>query len=67
MAVSGGNRLILVVLDVNALKLLMSKNQMLKRYFQSFKYLEFDNGSSTFYKKLVKRLPQKQVRKYEKI
>ena len=65
LAFNGGKRLVVVVLDITALKLFMSTNPacsaMLKMYFQTHPYLEFDNGCPTFYKKLANSLPEKEI------
>ena len=58
MTVQGGRRLVMVVLDVPAVKGFIRSNQILKRYLQSFKYLDYDNGSLNFYKQLIKCLPR---------
>ena len=59
MAVDDGRRLLLVNLDVLDLKKI-TKNPMLKRYLHSYDFLEFNNGSPSFYKKLIKSLPKNQ-------
>ena len=56
MTVQGGRRLVMVVLDVPVVKDFIRSNQILKRYLQSFKYLDYDNGSLNFYKQLIKCL-----------
>ena len=58
MTVQGGRRLVMVVLDVPAVRNFIRNNQILKRYLQSFNYLDYDNGSSHFYKHLIKCLPK---------
>ena len=58
MTVQGGRRLVMVVLDVPAVRDFIRSNQILKRYLQSFKYLDYDNGSLNFYKQLIKCLPK---------
>ena len=65
LAFNGGKQLVVIVLDTTALKLFMGTNPacsaMLKMYFQTHSYLEFDNGCARFYKKLANLLPEKEI------
>ena len=58
VSIQGGRRLVMVVLDVPAVRDFIRSNQILKRYLQSFKYLDYDNGSLNFYKQLIKCFPR---------
>ena len=58
MKYQGGSRLILIALDMIALKDFMKNNQMLQNFIHAYSYLDFEDGSPSFYKKLLKRLPK---------
>ena len=58
MKFQGGSRLILVVLDIIALKDFMKNSQMLQNFIHAYSYLDFEDGSPSFYKKLMKKLTQ---------
>lgn len=61
IASNGGKRLLVVVLDIAALNLYMRSNQTLRSYFKAYTYLDFDNGSPSFYKRLMYALPHKKM------
>ena len=56
MKYQGGSRLILIALDMIALKDFMKNNQMLQNFIHAYSYLDFEDGSPSFYKKLMKKL-----------
>ena len=59
MSFNGGRRLVVVFLEDFILNHFMGISPMFRRYIQTFKYLDFDNGSPAFFKQLLKLLPQK--------
>jgi len=61
MSSHGGKRLLTVVLDFASFNLYMKTNSTLRSYFQAYTYLDFDNGSPTFYKRLMFALPHKKM------
>lgn len=54
----GGSRLLLIALDISALKQFMFTHPLLENFVQTHSYLDFDNGSPRFYKELLKHLPK---------
>ena len=54
----GGSRLLLIALDISALKQFMLTHPLLENFVQVHSYLDFDNGSPGFYKELLKTLPK---------
>merc|ERR1740129_280830 len=46
----GGSRLLLIALDISALKQFMFTHPLLENFVQVHSYLDFDNGSPRFYK-----------------
>ena len=54
----GGSRLLLIALDISALKQFMFTHPLLENFVQAHSYLDFDNGSPGFYKELLKTLPK---------
>ena len=54
----GGSRLLLIALDISALKQFMFTHPLLENFVQTHSYLDFDNGSPRFYKELLKTLPK---------
>jgi len=56
MKLQGGGRLVLIVLDIAALNNFIKSSPMLQNFVHAYSYLDFENGSPSFYKKLMKKL-----------